>query len=65
MEVKNSIAYDYDYKTELEALLTYKIKRIDKEFEILKNIFLYSDNAEELVDCTFVIKNYRSTEESK
>lgn len=65
MEVKNSIAYDYDYKKELEALLTYKIKRIDKEFEILKNIFLYSDNAEELVDCTFVIKYYRSTDESK
>ena len=38
MEVKNSIAYDYDYKKELEALLTYKIKRIDKEFEILKTL---------------------------
>lgn len=60
MEVKNSIAYDYDYKKELEALTTYKINRIDKEFEILKNIFLYSDNAEEIDKCTFVIRYYRS-----
>lgn len=65
MKVKNSIAYDYDYKKELEALTTYKFNRIDKEFEILKNIFLYSDNAEEIDKCTFVIKYYRSTDKSK
>ena len=65
MEVKNSIAYDYDYKKELEALTTYKINRIDKEFEILKNIFLYSDNAEEIDKCTFVIRYYRSENENK
>lgn len=65
MEVNNSIAYDYDYKKELEALTTYKINRIDKDFEILKNIFLYSDNAEEIDKCTFVIKYYRSTDKNK
>lgn len=65
MEVKNCIAYDYDYRKELEALTTYKFNRIDKEFEILKNIFLYSDNAEEIDDRTFVIKYYRSTDKNK
>lgn len=65
MKVKNSIAYDYDYKKELEALTTYKFNRIDKEFEILKNIFLYSDNAEEIDKCTFVIRYYRSENENK
>lgn len=65
MEAKNSIAYDYDYRTELEALTTYKINRIDKEFEILKNIFLYSDNAEEIDKCTFVIRYYRSENKNK
>lgn len=65
MEVNNSIAYDYDYKKELEALTTYKINRIDKEFKILKNIFLYSDNAEEVDDWTFVIRYYRSENENK
>jgi len=65
MEVKNSIAYDYDYKKELEALTTYKINRIDKEFEILKNIFMYSDNAEEIDKRTFVVKYYRSTDKNK
>lgn len=61
MEVNNSIAYDYDYKKELEALTTYNFNRIDKEFGILKNIFLYSDNAEEIDNGTFVIKFYRTT----
>lgn len=65
MEVKNCIAYDYDYRKELEALTTYKFNRIDKEFEILKNIFLYTDNAEEIDDRTFVIKYYRSTDKNK
>lgn len=65
MKIKNSIAYDYDYRKELEALTIYKFNRIDKEFEILKNIFLYSDNAKELDDCTFVIKYYRSENENK
>ena len=49
----------------MEALTTYKFNRIDKEFEILKNIFLYSDNAEEIDDRTFVIKYYRSTDKNK
>ena len=65
MEVKNSIAYDYDYRTELEALTIYKINRINKEFEMLRNIFMYSDNAEEIDKRTFVIKYYKSTDKNK
>lgn len=65
MKVKNCIAYDYDYRKELEALTTYKFNRINKDFEILKNIFMYSDNAEEIDDRTFVIKYYRSTDKNK
>lgn len=40
MKIKNSIAYDYDYKKEIEALTTYNFNRIDKEFEILKKHIL-------------------------
>lgn len=65
MKIKNSIAYDYSYKKELEALTTYEINMIDKDFEILKNIFLYSDNAEEVIDWIFIIRYYRSENENK
>ena len=56
MKIKNSIAYDYDYKKELEALTTYNFNRIDKAREISTKISFQSDNAAAIDNGTLVIK---------
>lgn len=64
--IKNQVPYgDYNFTKELDAISYYEKNRINKEFKMLKNIFMYSDNAKVTSACTFSIYFYKSSDKDK
>lgn len=64
--IKNQVPYgDYKFAEELDAISYYEKNRINKEFEMLKNIFMYSDNAKVTSTRTFSIYFYKSSDKDK
>lgn len=59
--IKNQNPHDdYDLRKEWEAISCYEEDRLKKEFEMLKKIFAYSDNALITSKYSFLIRFYRS-----
>ena len=59
--IKNQNPHDdYDLRKEWEAISCYEENRLKKEFEVLKKIFMYSDNALITSKYSFLIHFYRS-----
>lgn len=58
--IKNQHPYDYNFGKELDAIRYYEEDRLKKEFEVLKKIFKYSDNALITSKYSFLIRFYRS-----